>query len=152
MELHLVSVIMFFLVAWVAGGCTLSAPPENETLRASLIGAVNGAKSGEVIDLTNSLGTSWDRVAFMPPYSTNADARDALGFPFDIEASPTYADDNGTVVVLAKDQRLVGWFVLYWRDVDNSMTAPTVVPASDAKMIVTVSPDGYRHIELTGGP
>ena len=139
----------------LVAACGASAPPENASLRASLIDAVRSTSDGQTLDLTGPLGGSWDRVALFPPYARNADARDVLGFPFDVEASPTANDDYGTVFVLAKDRQLVGWFVLPWSDVGTGSwsTSPRVISASQAKFVVqVVGPNGHREMEPTTGP
>jgi hypothetical protein len=135
------ALVAFILVVQFAAGCDSRAalPPEAISRRDELLAAIRVANPGDVIDLNQRLGPDWDKLGLLPPYTSNEEAQQALGFEFNAEGSPTFVQDNGAVVVLAKDDRFVAWFVLPWDQVDTGTIGhPLVVKASDARFTVAM--------------
>ena len=129
-------------------GCGPTNPPEDVQARDQLIAAVKSSRVGDEIDLTAVIDDQWDRLVVLPPYATNDDAADVLGFPFNVEESPTSVDDSGSVFVFAEGDAVAVWFTPYWRDV--SFHGPRVIPAVDARVVVSLDSKGFYDIDLVG--
>jgi hypothetical protein len=135
------AILAIFLVLQIGSGCGDSSvlPPEAGTRRDELVATVQEASPGDLIDLHEELGSDWDELGILPPYIANQEARQALGFDFNAEASPTYVQDSGSIIVLASDHHLVAWFVMRWDEVDmSSIEQPLVMASEDARLTVAV--------------
>jgi hypothetical protein len=96
------------------------------------------------------IGDDWSQVVFLGAYATNAEARSALGFDFDLEeVSPWTNTEGGTVVVLANDREVVAWMAIPSRDLELSCLDPEPIAVADATFTVT-DQDGTRWLLKQG--
>jgi len=133
--------------------CTSAELHADDQLRLKLVDAVHRASDGAIVDLAATLDANWDRVALLPPYTSNEEARKALGVAFNAQASPTYVDDNGTVIVLARGDSVVAWFPMYWRDADlGCLTTPLTLAVTDARFVVGTDANGFHVLKPANDP
>ena len=92
--------------------------------------------SGTSIDLNQAFRESWDRICILGPYSVNEDAKSAIGFPWDAEASTSIAMSDGiNVLVFTKGQTVVAHVEHPRNKGDFSRVTPDCVPRSQAKLV-----------------
>jgi hypothetical protein len=129
------SLLAAVLVVIVAS-CAAAQAKADTARHQALIDSVRATKTGEAVDLRTSLGSDWDRIAFLGPYSRNDDARKLLGFGFDYEAvSPWLNTEGGAVVVLAKGDAAAAWFPLDSGDVDTHCLYGSVLPVDGTSFV-----------------
>jgi hypothetical protein len=99
------------LMLAVAGAYTLTAEPadKRQDLAQVLESAVTHAEVGDTIDLSATLGLSFDRVGIITPYADNAAAAEALGVPWEAERAPAYRSDGYVNLVFVKGGRVIAW-------------------------------------------
>jgi hypothetical protein len=62
------------------------------------------------LDLSSVGGPNWNRLCFFGPYTTNADAKRALGFAWDVEAKTAIESSDGiNVLALVTDNEIVAY-------------------------------------------
>lgn len=146
------TVIRYLLIValFVAAACS-SAPPEDSARREAFVAAVEGALPGDTIRLQDSLGSDWDRVAFLSAYYDNESARETLGFDFDYEGvSPWEVTEGGTIVVLAEGAQLVSWMAVPSEDVGLRCFDAEVVAAEDGMFTVVLEDGRWRSLVPAG--
>ena len=70
------------------------------------------AQPGDVLDFVDVAEFDWDRMAVFDSYATNDNAREVLGFDWNIERAPTATNDNGSLVGFVSNQRIAVWTVV----------------------------------------
>ena len=91
---------------------------------------------GSEIDLDRAVPERWDRVCVLGPYSVNADAENALGFPWNAEANTSIAMSDGiSVLVFAEGQAVVAHGEHPRNKGDFSRVTPDCVPRSRATLV-----------------
>lgn len=114
-------------------------PREADHLRQALVDLVREKDAGEQIRLADAWPGDWDRAVVLRPYSTDANARDLLGFPFAYEgASPWTNAEGGVVVVLATGTDVMAWFQLPSADVGFHCVPDLVAHENDVFTVYRV--------------
>jgi len=141
-----VRVLLAALVVVVAA-CAPAAPAEDTARGDALVAAVNVAEPGSTVDLRSVVGSDWDRVVFLGPYTYNDRAKEALGFDFDIEAvSPWTNTEGGMLVVLASGSKVVAWFAVPSQQVGLHCLDQESIAAADTVLTVIEQQGGFRSL------
>lgn len=141
---------LLLTLALVVVACAPSTAPEDVGRREALVGAVRDAAPCDAIDLQAVLGHDWDRAVFLGPYATNAGAKEALGFEFDIESvSPWTNTEGGTVVVLAKGREAVAWFSVSSDESGLHDLDYASISAPDLRFTAVDDATGFRELVPT---
>lgn len=145
---HLAFGLSFSLLATI--GCQ---PSQADTVRATraqslaaeLLDAVSNSKTGDRLIMAEVLSGDWSRFAVFPAYSSNEAAHQTLGFPFDIERTPSQSDDSIDVIVLATDVAVVQWFTVSESEVSFGVdSTPLTLDKSDSVFEVSITSLGDR--------
>jgi hypothetical protein len=99
--------LALFLVA-----CSSTQGTRRDDVGARLRAWTEAAQIGDTVQLTDFTNFDWDRAVVLGPYSTNEQARNALGFDWDVETSPIYDHENVNLIGFAKVDRIVAWTLL----------------------------------------
>jgi hypothetical protein len=137
-----------FVLLLTVACSTLSLPPEDTERRDALNAAADAARPGDELTLTDVLGNDWDRASFFGPYYTNDQARQDLGFDFDIEkASPWTYTEGGVVIVLSRGPALVDWLAVPTPDIGlHCLENGEVLAVEDATLLVTQDESGFKEL------
>jgi hypothetical protein len=118
------------LILTVAALCGCNDPTS------SSIAAQFSASNGRRVDLESAVDGSWDRVCVLGPYSTDADAAEALGFSWPANTLTDIASDDGISLLIFAQGKSVVKFVEHPRNSgDFSNLRGRCFPRTSAKFV-----------------
>jgi hypothetical protein len=107
----LIGVSLAGVLLW--GSSTALANQRRDDAVARLQATVSAAADGEVLDLREAFGLSWDRAVVVGPYSPGSVPNDALGFDHYPPTEVITQGDGTSLLVFARDRTFVADFALY---------------------------------------
>ena len=131
----------------------LGCSPANERadLTERLSQTVQSAAIGDLISINAVTDVTFDKMTVFSGYTPNDDARELLGFDWDVESTPGWANDSDQVVVLSENEHVSAWFTVTPSQADFGIESTFLqLPSDRATFRVGLGENGRRI--LVPGP
>ena len=107
------SVARILVPLFVAGACVFAPPGHIDDLGERIQASAADLPADETVNLTEALGSDWQRAVVISGYVTEDEIDETIGFEWSDAGRTGGRDNDGQLVVLIRDENVVAWAFFY---------------------------------------